>query len=84
MKNVIVIHELDLEDNETSVIGVASSKESAENIISSYYGKHRVVSKRDIRDSMLEYSKVLEVEGLNGETLRVEVTLEWFVVDSNF
>ena len=61
MKNVIVIHELDLEDNETSVISAASSKESAESVISNHYGRHRVVSKRDIRDSMLEYSKVLEL-----------------------
>lgn len=82
---VLVIHEHDYSDGEDSVIGVASSVEKAEEVISKYYGEglHRVISIQDIRDSNLEYSKLLEIKGISGvyENYKVRVTLEWFNID---
>jgi hypothetical protein len=84
MKNtesIVVIHEKDLEDNEQIVIGVADSVESAERIIDEYYGEYEQISYRDIRDSNIEYSKVLEVKSTLGSS-RVEIWLEWFSLNS--
>lgn len=82
MNNVIVIHEKDLEDSDKIVIGVADSVENAEAVIEDYYGDFKEISYTDIRDSNLEYSKVLEVEGLDGGHILVEVWLEWFILNS--
>tara|TARA_R110000787_G_scaffold196391_2_gene307720 strand:- start:1596 stop:1850 length:255 start_codon:yes stop_codon:yes gene_type:complete len=78
--NLIVIHEKDHEDNEESVIGVADSVKSAESIIEKYYGKdnYTEVSFNDIRDSNLEYSKVIELKWHKSEPTKVTLTLEWF------
>lgn len=78
--NVIVIHEKDHEDKEESVIGVADSIENAEKIIEEYYGKgqYKEISFNDIRDSMLEYSKILEIMWHKSPPTRVTITLEWF------
>ena len=76
--NILVIHEL---DKENSVIGVSDSIENAEKIISEYYGKdnYKEVSYTDIRDSNLEYSKVLEIKSDNTfNSYKVQITLEWF------
>lgn len=83
MKSVLVIHERDLDDNEEIVIGVADSVEKAEFIISQYYGEYKQESFRDIRDSVLEYSKVISVESSfrKGEVWRYELTLEWFTLN---
>jgi hypothetical protein len=84
MKNtesIVVIHEKDLEDNEQIVIGVADSVESAERIIDEYYGEYEQIIYRDIRDSNIEYSKVLEVKSAFGSS-RVEIWLEWFSLNS--
>lgn len=75
---LIVIHEKDLDDKEQSVIGVADSIENAEKLISEYYGDYKEINYIDIRDSSLEYSKVLEVLSSFGVPYRVEVCLEWF------
>ena len=82
MNNVIVIHEKDLEDSDKIVIGVADSVENAEEIIEDYYGDFKEISHTDIRDSNLEYSKVLEVEGLDRDYNLVEIWLEWFTLNS--
>ena len=78
MKVLLVIHEKDLNDKEQIVIGVADSVENAEKIINEYYGEYKEISYNDIRDSNLEYSKVLEVKGAFEEPYRVEIWLEWF------
>ena len=78
MKKLIVIHEKDLDDKEQIVVGVADSVENAEKIINEYYGEHKELSYNDIRDSNLEYSKVLEVKEVSGEPYKVEIWLEWF------
>ena len=78
MVNTLVIHELDLDDDENSVIGIADSVENAEKIINEYYGEYKQISYTDIRDSNLEYSKILEVKGAFNDTYEVEVWLEWF------
>ena len=78
MKMLLVIHEKDLDDKEQIVIGVADSVENAEKIINEYYGEHKEISYKDIRDSNLEYSKVLEVKGAFEEPYRVKIWLEWF------
>ena len=78
MKMLLVIHEKELDDNEQIVVGVSDSVENAEKIINKYYGEHREISYNDIRDSNLEYSKVLEVKGVFEESYKVEIWLEWF------
>ncbi len=78
MKMLLVIHEKDLDDKEQIVVGVADSVENAEKIINEYYGEYKEINYNDIRDSNLEYSKVLEVKGAFEEPYRVEIWLEWF------
>tara|TARA_R110002167_G_C12332715_1_gene620319 strand:- start:68 stop:319 length:252 start_codon:yes stop_codon:yes gene_type:complete len=82
MKNVIVIHERDHQDDENSVIGVATSPQEAQSIIEECYGEHTEISFRDIRDSGLEWSKVLSVDDLRGKRYEVTVCLEWFEVNN--
>ena len=81
--DLIIIHERDHDDKEDSVIGVADCVENAEIMITEYYGKenYKEISFRDIRDSNLEYSKVLEVQSdvlLRDSSYKVTVTLAWF------
>ena len=82
--NLLVIHEKDHDDKEEIVIGVADSVENANLMIEEYYGKvnYDEISFNEIRDSCLEYIKVLEIkeDSLNS-TYRVTVTLEWFVLN---
>lgn len=80
--NVLVIQEKDHDDNEESVIGVASTILKAEELIVEYYGKEnfKEISFTDIRDSGLEYSKVLEVNH-NKKTYKTTVTLQWFTIN---
>jgi hypothetical protein len=80
MKNVLVIHEKDLEDKDQSVIGVVDSLEEADKLINKYYGEHTVLKFKDIRDSNLEWEKTLEVEGVL-TCYEVEVWLEWFQIN---
>lgn len=83
MKDIIVIHERDLNDREDSVIGVADSVKNAELVIEKYYGigQFKEISFRDIRDSSLEYIKVIEVNDNDRFTYRLELTLEWFEIN---
>jgi non-homologous end joining protein Ku len=80
--NLLVIHEKDHDDDEEIVIGVAESVEMAEDMIKEYYGegKYIEISKQDIRDSSLEYSKILEIKGITDifHNHRVTITLQWF------
>ncbi len=81
MNQVLVIHEIDYTNQKQSVIGVADSTENAEKIIKEYYGDFKEISYTDIRDSNLQYSKVLEVMDHLNEPYRVQITLEWFEVN---
>lgn len=78
MKPLIVIQEIDLDDLEQIVIGVADSVENAEKLINEYYGEHNVVSCEDIRDGNIECLKTLEVNGINDELYKVKIWLELF------
>ena len=75
--NLIVIHEIDHEDNKQIVIGVADSIKNAELMIEEYYGKgeFEYVSKNDIRDCDIEYTRLMNVSGLGGKVYQVTVTL---------
>jgi hypothetical protein len=78
MNNVLVIHERDNDDRR--VIGVADSATNAEKIIDEYYGHDniKIISHGDIRDSNLEWSRILEVLDHRDIPYRVCVWLEWF------
>jgi len=81
--DVIVIYERDLEDMGDTVIGVSDSVDNAEILIEKYYGigQFEEISFRDIRDSSLEYSKVIEVKDNDRFTYRLELTLQWFNIN---
>jgi hypothetical protein len=81
MKQVLVIHEKDLDDDEQSVIGVADSVKSAEKVIREYYGDYKELNHRDVRDSSIEYLKWLEVKDHLNEPYTVRVSLQWFTVN---
>ena len=55
-----VIESTDGEDHETFVIGVASDMKNARRMIEEYYGKHKVIEERDIRDSGIELTMRVE------------------------
>ncbi len=79
--NLLVICEKDHDDDAKTIIGIATSVYMADLMIEEYYGKENIkeISKDDIRDSNLEYSKLLEISGLPlNRTYRVTITLEWF------
>jgi len=67
MNNLIVIHELDKEDNDRCVIGVASSRDKALEIINEYYGKEHIMTNfKDIREDNVDFSCKIEVAGSFG------------------
>jgi hypothetical protein len=78
MKMVIVIHEKDLSDNESIVIGVADSVENAEKVIKEYYGEFKEIELTHEGDSNIEYIKVIEVKYPNDEVCKYQIMLEWF------
>lgn len=78
----LVIYQKDLNKENTTVIGIADTVTIAESMINEHFGSYKVISHRDIRDSSLEYSKVLKVEAHNGTSYLVEIWLEWFTVNS--
>ena len=75
---VRVIHEKDLESNESIVIGVADSVENAEKVIKEYYGDFKEISHEDVGESNIEWIKVIEVEYPNNEVCKYQIMLEWF------
>lgn len=61
---VMVIHEMDLSDRERIVIGVATNRKEALEIIREYYGKEAVFSEfRDIRNDNLDFDVKVSVDG---------------------
>ena len=64
---VMVIHEKDLSDNGRSVIGVATTREKALEMIREYYGEDAIMTDfEDIRDSNLDFNCKMEVPGKFG------------------
>jgi hypothetical protein len=75
--NVKVILETDNLDPKTIVIGVASSRETAMEMINNYYGKDLVISHfNDYRDSGIDSTMVAEVGGYKSH-----ITIQDFEVD---
>ena len=74
---VLVILETDYRDGETIVIGVASSRANALELVNEYYGKDVViVNFRDIRDSGLDCSFGIEVDDY-----RCSISIQDFEID---
>jgi len=82
MKNIIVIHEKDKSDNDRSVIGVATSRAKALEMMDEYYGKgdHVMTDFKDIRENNIDFSCKIEVEGVYGGFY--EIWGEDFCIDS--
>lgn len=71
---LIVIEEIDLEDNEKLVIGVADSMENADKMVDEYYGKNiKLISEHEFNDEFYRLIKTLEVEGAFKKPYRVQV-----------
>lgn len=79
---ILVIHELDLSDNEETIIGVASCKEEAEEMIKTYYGSDlgELLGFRDVRDSGIEYEYRYLINGCSAN-YKVVITLMSFELD---
>lgn len=65
MKSIIVIHEKDKSDNDKSVIGVATSRANALEMIAEYYGKgqHVVTDLKFLREDNIDFTCTIEVLG---------------------
>ena len=63
MKSIIVIHEKDKSDNDKSVIGVATSRANALEMIAEYYGKrqHVMTDLKDVREDNIDFTCAIEV-----------------------
>ena len=79
MKNVIVIHEADRTDNDKVVIGVASNREKALEIINQHYGEHVMTNFKDVRES-IDFTCNIKTEGKFGRLY--DVCGECFTIDS--
>ena len=79
---IIVIHEKDKSDKLKSVIGVASSREKALEMMDEYYGKgqHTMTDFKDIREGNIDFSCNIEVDGVWGGFY--EIWGEYFSIDS--
>lgn len=60
---------------------MATTTDNAELLIKEYYGEFKEIRKTYIRDSCLEYSKILEVKDHVNRPYHVQITLEWFDID---
>ena len=79
MKNVIVIHEID-EDGGHTIVGVASNRAKALELVAEYYGEHKLSNFRDIRQNEIDFSCTVKVEGKFGGSY--EIFGDYFVIDS--
>lgn len=75
---VMVIHEEDLSDGDRSVIGVATTRDKALEMIREYYGfgeeykEEAVMSDfKDIRDNNLDFSCIVTVSGYLGGVYKI-------------
>lgn len=82
MKIVYVIMERDLDDNEDTIIGVASTVDRAKQMVGEYFGgKLRILEHRDIRDGGMEFSSKLEVYDHENHPYEVWVWANSYLVD---
>ena len=80
--NILVIHELDYSDNETSVIGVADSVENANKLIDEFYGEFTEISHTYYGIDNIEYDKVISVFDVEYErTYTYKLSLEWHTLN---
>lgn len=61
---LVLIREHDLHDNTHDIIGIADSIENAERMIIDYYLDFEEISYTDVRDSSIEYEKILLVKSV--------------------
>lgn len=81
--NILVIHELDYSDNETSVIGVADSVEKANKLIEEFYGEFEEISFTYYGIDNIECDKVIDVFDVDYErTYTYKLSLEWFTLNT--
>jgi hypothetical protein len=82
MKNVIALIELDKSDREKTLIGIATTRERALEIINYYYGPgdHVVIDFTDVREDNIDFICDIKVEGKFGGVY--QVWGEDFIVDS--
>lgn len=80
--NILVIHELDYSDNETSVIGVADSVEKANKLIEEYYGEFTLKSYTYFGIDNIEDDRVIDVFDVEyNRTYTYKLSLEWFTLN---
>ena len=74
---VFAIIERESEEEETTIIGIAESLYIVPSMIEKYFGKGKFKEKahHDIRDSMIEYTKFLEVDDEGCDPYQVIVTV---------
>ena len=75
---VYVIHEEDLHDGSKGVIGLADSVRMVNTLIDEYYGLHDIVSFNDIRDSSIEFVKIIQITLEHAVTYQVKITVQTF------
>ena len=81
---LLVIHELDHEDEENTVVGIASSVEQAEDLIDEYYGtgNYQEISCNEIDQVNIEYVKLFEIQSqFDKEPFCATICLEWFTLN---
>lgn len=83
MKNyVYVIVEHDHKDNEHCNIGITDDLDLIPCMINEYYGgKFNEISFHDIRESGIEYTKILEVLDHKNNPYRVTIIAETFILN---
>lgn len=79
---VLVIEEDDLRHNEKDIIGVASSPEKAEEMISKYYGTFDVIAIFNVSDvDEIHSDRLIKVSGGIDDGDGYGITFRWFKVD---
>lgn len=80
MKQLFVIHEKNLQDGETDILGVADSMDNVEVMLKKYYGNYTDETPfEDIWDGMLLW-KVINVKDRDKE-FRYRINVRWFAIN---
>ena len=79
---VYVLLEKDPEDGQTIVIGVSDSTWNADKLMSDYYKDFKVVEYTDVRDSSIEWIKIIELSDPSGNIYYYNLTLLSFRVNN--
>ncbi len=80
---VYVLHEVDHDDYETDVIGTFSTPEKVLEGIITYYGRdYKEKSHRDVKESGIEWIKVLTLKHCMGFEYEVTITLMYYELDN--